>query len=508
MKRKFYLLIVFVVIVAVLVYVLNRNNPEKIVYAISVEPENLNPFLPQYVDFPLIFSQIFEPLFTFDYETSAVKPNLADSWELSSDKKAYTIYLKKGILFHNGEELTSRDVYDTFSPYFLNNHNFKNLEPSILSEILQRIEIQGKYKLVFYLKRVYSPFLKILSSPFISCIISGRVMHSFLNGGEFKPIGTGPFLVKDWIKGKSILLEKNKRYWGKIPRINCLEFKICRHWKRHDLMVEGKIDVTSPVAGNYFRVFEENNISIFKNIPISLVCICFNNRKNPFKNIYLRKAALKAINRKEIVYYINQGNAIPADSPLPPGILGHSKELKQEKYDPPVARRYIKLSGVKGKIKATFAFYSEFAFRSKGMINTIIRQLNKSGFDVDLITFDSWNEYDRYIKNGKADIFLDGIKNSILDPDGTLYPLFYSKFPENIMNYNNPEVDRLLIKGITTFDQKEREKIYIKIQGLLIKDTPCIFFNFYSPYFGVSPRIKNFRLSPLSLPDFKEVIIE
>jgi len=507
MKRKFYLFFFIIIASFIILIQINAHRPQKIVYGISNEPENLNPFLTQWIDFSPIFSQIFESLFFLDPDTGNPNPCLAESWERISDK-AYLIHLKQGVLFHNGEELTSSDVHDTFLPYFQNREAIKDLEHSIAAELIERIEIQGKYKVIFFLKRIYSPFIKLLSNPLTAGILSSKSVYKFMNNGDFDPVGTGPFFLKEWTKGESILLERNQNYWKTVPKIKYIEFEPFEIWKRHNLIIEKQIDITSPVAGNYFRTLGENDIDIEKNIPQALAFIGFNNKKGPFSNINLRKAVLCAINRKKIVNYVNQGNALPAESPIPLGILGHSDELKQEEYNPSVAREYMRRSKIKGKIDIDFVVYSEFFFRGKGVFDIIIKQLSEVGFNVNQKTIDVWEDYDKYIKDGKADLFMDGLTNQFLDPDGILYPLFHSLSPNNLFHYSNPEVDELLIKGVKTFDYLEREKIYINIQNKLIRDTPCIFFHFSSPYFGVTPKIIDFKVTLLSLPDFREAYIQ
>jgi len=510
MKRKFYLFffLILVVAIVIVIYFGKTNNPQTVIYGISTEPESLNPFHSQFIDFPLIFTQIFEPLFRFDEDTGNPVPWLIETWERLENNKSYEIVLKKGILFHDGIELTSSDVHDTFLPYFKRDENSADVEPSIVADIIDRVEIQGEYKLIFHLKRIYSPFRNILASPFVSCILSSRAVHSFLNGDEFIPVGTGPFILKEWEKGESILLERNENYWGKQPGFTYLEFQPHKIWKRHDLLIENKIDVTSPVAGNYFRIIKKNDIAIEKNNPLALAFIGFNNESGPFKNIYVRKAALCAIDRKRIVNYINQGNAVPAESPLTPGLLGYSEDYEQEEFNVTKALEYIKRSGIKGEIEVDFGMYSGFFFRGEGVVNTIVKQLGEVGFTVNPAIFEDWNTYNEAVRSGDIDIFFDGINNVILDPDWILSSIFLTDSPDNVLHYSNSEVDELLVRGVNSFDIKERESIYGRIQEILLRDTPCIFFHYSSPYFGVLPRIKNFKVTPLSLPDFRETYIQ
>jgi peptide/nickel transport system substrate-binding protein len=139
-----------------------------------------------------------------------IVPALAERWEVSGDALTWTFYLRKDVVFHNGDKLTAKDVKATFDRIM----DKATASPKAKEfSAITAIETPDEYTVVLKLKEPASPLLASLASGW-GAILPKRLIDSGHDFGA-QPIGTGPFELKKWVRDSRIVLEKNKNYWMK-----------------------------------------------------------------------------------------------------------------------------------------------------------------------------------------------------------------------------------------------------------------------------------------------------
>jgi len=137
----------------------------------------------------------------------APQPSLAEKWDVSADGKVYTFHLVRNAKFHDGKPLTSADVKFTIESIILPYHN----QGKDHFGIVDKIETPNSYTIVFRLKRPFAPFMQGLTTDgapiFPKHLWEGTEIRK--NQYGLKPIGSGPFIFKEWARGSHFTLERN-----------------------------------------------------------------------------------------------------------------------------------------------------------------------------------------------------------------------------------------------------------------------------------------------------------
>ena len=153
---------------------------------------------------------MFESLLAVD-STGKIQPNLAESWEISDKGKLYTFNLRKGVRFHNGQEMTGEDVKYAVD-YSVNPKN--SAYGLNYLGLVERVEVGGKYAVQFHLKKPSPLFLAALADiQAFSVVPKGSLPEGITKVSQFPP-GTGPFKFVEWQPGQRIVFERYEGYWG------------------------------------------------------------------------------------------------------------------------------------------------------------------------------------------------------------------------------------------------------------------------------------------------------
>lgn len=281
-----------------------------------------------------ILKQVNDTLVNYNYITGQIEPHIAFFWEYNSEKNSWTIYLRKGILFHNGKILTSKDVAYTFNRFSrLTNNKYK-----WMLEDLKEVSIIDKHTLVFYLKNKNELFLQILSNEHLSILPCPDANNQEQEIHEIL-IGTGPFkMIKN--DENIIILKANETYFKGRPFLDRVEI-----WniKAMDDKTEKSNEISLAVNTN--QIAEVNYINGFEiksnlewNVQYLTINLC---KDNPLQDIFFRKALKNILNPLKIIDDLGGDRCEAAEGFISFGnegieILNYEKIkylLKQSSYD-------------------------------------------------------------------------------------------------------------------------------------------------------------------------------
>ncbi|MGI5891851.1 MAG: ABC transporter substrate-binding protein [Bacillota bacterium] len=268
-----------------------------------------------------------------DIHDGEITPELADAWQVSSDGLIYTFYLRKGVLFHNGKEMTADDVKFSFerilrlatpTSYIFTNVKGADEVLQDESKTLSGIEVVDPYTLKITLIKPQENFLTYLAMPAASVLDRNELVQ---HGANFAlastdeeayplPSGTGPFSLGEYLEGKSVALGMFEEYFMDSSHIERIE--LLQNIPPKDGMVKmeaGTIDVVqNALSGD---ASEGINIAGFIQIqkPVRLIrYLVINPNKAPFNNQELRRAVFSAISGNDIVNQVRNGFGIcPAE---------------------------------------------------------------------------------------------------------------------------------------------------------------------------------------------------
>lgn len=445
-----------------------------------------------------VYSQIHQTLFQVDHDMKIV-PFLAEKLE-QPDDKTYLITLKKGVKFHNGEELTADDVKFSFARVMdpaTKSPRASNLTDAV--ESADKIEAVDKNTVKITVKSPFAPFLERLTYGALS-ILNKKAVEAAGADYAHKPVGTGPFKYVEWKTGEYAKVARFDDYWGEKAKLDQVTFRpIPDNNTRMAELESGGVDYMNPIPSEEIdRYKKDSRFDVQIVDAINIFYLAHNTQKAPMTDANLRRAINFSINKQEIVDTIYAGLGTVAISPLNPSNWAWNKDVEPYKYDPTKAKELLKQATYDGQP-------IELAFNQATEVPKVAERIQAQvqenlGIKLTLKPME-WGAFLTYIRGGDAhQMFLLGWSGNA-DPDGILFPLFHSKnfgAAGNRAFYKNEKVDDLLLKAQTTIKQDDRKPLYFEAQDLILKDAPWLPIRHGIASAAISKKVQGFKIHPLN----------
>lgn len=469
---------------------------------LEFNPKTLDPALSIDTYADTVTRQVFDGLVQFDKDLNVI-PAIAKSWKISPDGLIYTFYLREGVKFHNGREVTADDFVYSFTRII----DRKSNSPAahLMEKVLGVNEFQdgkttdvkglrssGKYIFEIKLSSPFSPFISVLGTCYLK-VVPKEEIEKPLPAFARMPIGTGPFKFVSMKEGEEILLEANPDYFEGRPYLDKIIFKIFHGAPREKILIElkeGNLEESSIPPKEIEEIVKEKRYPFFQKPLLSLRFYGLNLSSKPLDNKNLRKAINFAMNKKSIISEIHKNQFNLAKGILPPGMPGYDPMRNPYPFDETKAKKILSEGGyTRGKDVPTLEIWS--ASRSEAAqkeLNEIQSQLKKVGIPTKINFETNWPSFESMLRANKAPVFIYAWYADFPDPDNFLGTLFHSKSRYNFVGYHNPEVDRLLDHGRVERDYLKRMEMYRKIEEIVLEDAPIIpmvnhlFQVVYQPY--------------------------
>lgn len=480
MKRIILILTIMSALLLHLTCRTNRHDREhgSVIMGLEASVDDLDPRTATDANSSRICSLIYSGLFKKGRD-SGIVPDIVKNYEVRDDR-IFIFYLKQGILFHNGSELTSRDVKYTFDS--LLEEDFISFKKASY-EIIKEIAVIDDYTVSFELREVFSPFIDYLT---IGIIPSGIDAEN-KNILKTKPVGSGPFMLREFREGISLKLERYDNYFDEKPQIRTLFFRIIADTTTRLLELENKgIDIVqNDIPYDSIQRFEKSrDYNVISAQGINYQYLGFNLEDKILSNNDIRKAVTYSINRDVIIEHIYKGYVTKADSVLSPLNWAYYNELEEYGYDIPKAVNLIENAGY-SKNKDGYYFDLEYKTSENIQALTIAQiiqeQLRDAGIRVNIVSRE-WGTFYDDIKKGDFQLFsLRWV--GISDPDIYYYIMSSDSIPPDGANrgrYKNEEVDRLIALARITTDTELRRNYYCRIQKILNETLPYVHLWYHS----------------------------
>ena len=469
-----------------------------------------------------VIRQVWDGLFTWDPKTLEVVPELAEKWEVSSDGLVYTFHLRKGVKFQSGRALKAEDFVYSWSR--VANKDTASYLAYHLSPIKGYDECQaGTATTLAGVKAIDDNTLEVtLSYPYADFITTlGHVVFYPVAkediekwGDEYtKHInGTGPFKFVEWIDDQSIKLVRNDDYYGDKASLDEVQYVIIADENTAFLEFKGgNLEYTDIPVGKIKATQEDPKLkdgAIVKPM-LALYYYGFNLETAPFKdNAKLREAISWAIDRKNIVDTLMEGAPTPATGFVPPGIPGFQENASEVTYNLEKAKALLAEAGYpNGEGLPTLQFGFNTGAGHEQIAEAIQADLKDIGINVEIEGFE-WGTMLEKAKAGEIVFYRLGWVADYPTMDNFLYPLFYSKSSDNYGEYNNPEVDKLLLEARSTIDKDARIAKYREIEKKILADHAFVNIYFYSLRMIVQTYVKGFELDAMENYDLSKVYME
>ncbi len=484
------------------------KNPEKLVVLLYGEPEGLDPATVYDFRSWQVITNVYDRLVTYEgNETKYVVPMLAERWEVSEDGRVYTFYIRKGVKFHDGTELTAEDV-----AYSLIRVIKMEQPPSwMLTQCLNEtgIEVVDKYTVRITLAKPYAAFLKILATPTCSIVSKKYVEeHGGITPGEENPwmnehaMGTGPFKVKEWVKGEKIVLEAFPDYWRGAPKLKEVEIRFVPEVStRIMLLKKGEADVIIGLPYTHIpELLGAEGVEVrVAGLSFDLVFFVMSCRP-PLDDIRVRQALCYAFPYDEVVKYVYHGYAIRASGPIPKGMFGYYEYYKYE-HDLTKAKELLEEAGVEHlEVELCYGIGDE---ERKQIAIMWQAELAKIGVTLKLREI-AWPEMYKYIRENMTDMIATGWGPDYADPDDYADPMGSSNLLRAIWGcyYSDPELDRLIQEAKVEVDPAKRAELYKQIQIKAVEGAYFVWIAQTYDVFVARTWVKGYVYNPVMVMEF------
>ncbi|MEJ5229491.1 MAG: glutathione ABC transporter substrate-binding protein [Pseudothermotoga sp.] len=482
MRKAF---VIFFLVFAVLFFAAKYGGTLR--FLIGVDATTLlGPNIPDSIS-NIITSHICEGLIDVD-ENLKIIPALAERWEVMESGTAYVFYLRKGVKFHDGEDFNAYAVKKHFD-YVLNS-SLRNV--GMFKGVLKEVEVLDNYAVKFKLFQPYAPILYRLATSSAAWILSPKAIEKYGNDPALfgrNPVGTGPFIFKEWKVGERIELVRNPNYWREgLPYLDGITFLVVSEdVSRVNQVRAADADVMYNPPPALIPALEQDSRLVVKTVStVRVIYIGINTRNAPLNDVRVRQALNYAVDREKLCKVIMRDMAKPSDSPLSSITYGYVSTGLYP-YDPQKAKQLLKEAGYSNlKLelitpKGRYLNDYETAVALQGMFKEI-------GVTLDVKPME-WGTYVAKILSSKPEdwdfqLFLLGWAPGTAEGHWVLFPLFHStnqmSNPQGTARYNNffysnPKVDELIDRIGTELDEKKLMEHYAQAQKLIVQDAPAMF---------------------------------
>ncbi len=453
---------------------------------------------------------IYNGLIKYDKDLKIVG-DLAESYDISPDGLIIKFKLRRNVTWHDGKPFTSKDVLYTYHVII------DPKTPTAYSEDFRQVASVTATDSHTVIVRYARPFAPALASWGVSILPSHLLDGYDITKSPLarKPVGTGPFRFKEWISGQKIELVANQQYFEGRPFLDRYMFRLIPDTSTMYMELKaGGIDEMALTPVQYARQTNTNRFKAafnkYRYPSNGYLYLGYNLRHPTFKDKRVRQAITAAINKDELIQGVLFGMGLKADGPIIPGRWAHNPDIREIPFDPALARRLLAEAGwqygpdgmlQKDGNPLRFTILTNQGNQQRLMTAQIIQQrLKQVGIDVK-IRIVEWAAFlKEFIDKGNFETVLLAWLTS-QDPD--MYDIWHSSKTKpgelNFIGYNNPEVDRLLEEGRSTFDLERRKKAYFRIQDILADEQPYTFLYVPDALPVVSSRIKAIEPAPAGI---------
>lgn len=430
-------------------------------------------------------NNIGQGLFAIDPKTYEAKPLLATSHELVNDT-TWEIRLRKGVTFSNGEPFNASSVKYTLERVI--DQKRKLYDRAVWHKIIDRVDIIDNYTVRIITKTPYPVLVKRLSTKAPMIPPQYTEEKGDAEYGEH-PIGTGPYKLVSWKRGEEIILTRRDDYWGSLPAIKTLHFRIIPEQAVAQAeLISGGIDVfTNLPADQAATVKKSKRATIYAPITKRIYFLVLDGDgrggPTPFQNLKVRQAVYHAIDRQTLADVVDRGFSKVANGMIFERSFGYDPSIKnlEPEYNPEKARQLLAEAGYPNGFKAQFSGYV-----GKTVMEAVQGYLRKVGIETTLNYYGADTGTLIKLRNaGKVkDFAMYSWGLNIYDAEATLPYWFGYRVSKN---YNNDrQLGDWIDEASQTMDPKLRAELYLKIQHRIIGNAYAVPLLFNGRIFGIN----------------------
>ena len=425
-----------------------------------------------------------------------LEPELATSWKANDEATEWTFKLRRGVKFHNGAEFTAADVVHTFA--LLGDPQLASRAKST-ADMVKSITVPDPYTVKFVLKEPYGAWPDMMIERHLKIVPAKVPLESL----RTTPVGTGPFMFESYTPGDKLVVKKNPNYWEKgQPRLARVTLRIMpEDAAKIAALGAGDVDLILAAPLESLKELKARPGITVDSIPSGTWDgFVLNNQMKPFDDVRVRRAMLKAIDKRQLVQFALFGEGAPTHTPIPPNHPFFDKSIT---FAPDIAgaKQLLAQAGYPNGFKITLSVPVGRPTRERAAV-ALQQMLKPAGITVALerVPYSRWGA----TIAGKAPFYMDGyLPRPTVDT--ATYPWYHSTGSWNaqMWHFSSPRIDKELDAARATTDPARQRELYTRFQQDALEDVPGVVMyviNFATAYRSA---LKGYRTHPYTWLDLR-----
>ena len=423
---------------------------------------------------------LYDTLLDIDSKGKIV-PHLAEKLDAAPDATWFKVTLRSGVKFHDGTPLEAAAVVAHFKRMMDPKNRCRcitDLAP------VDTIEATGPLEVTFKMKTPSAPFPSVLADV-AGMIVSPTAVEKYNNDLSTHPVGTGPFVLKEWQRGAQVVFQRNPDYWNKPAYLDEVVLRpMPDEQSRYVNLKAGNLDVVMNAnPRDVLEAQQEKKFGVVDPGSLATRFVMINTSAPDVSDQRVRAAMAYAIDRNTLNKAINKNLYKIANTVFGTGLSPHELVEGYPGYDPAKAKQLLADYGKPVRLK-----FAVNASPQEVLTAQALQQMwKKVGIECEI---DQFEQVRLVALAGKRDyqVMLYRWAGGG-DPDKNVYQFFHSKGVVNRTAYNNPEMDKLLDESRSTTDAEARLALYHEINNILARDLPYLLLWYFDNYALVSPSV-------------------
>jgi peptide/nickel transport system substrate-binding protein len=508
-----------------------------LIFAQSADAGTLDPALETSANSLAPAFHIYDGLTMFEPGTTTPIPALATAWEATEDGLEWTFTLRDGVTFHDGTPFNADAVvfnferwWDTENPYNLGadqfiywDYMFQGFKDETLDDGSPKSVLAG-------IEKVDDMTVKLILSRPNASLLNTLTMENFrfasptaieeqgdiYGTAEGLAVGTGPFMVEEWVKEDHLTLARNDNFWGELPTLDKIIYRVIPDTSAAFLALQaGDIDMQSmwaaPGPDDVAAAMDNPDLKVMPNPAFNVGYLGFNHAKEWLQNLNVRLAIAHAIDKQAIVDALNPDNAVTASQFQPQALWGYNNDIVDYPYDPELAAQYLQAALDEGvEIPDPVIFYvmpiARAYYPQPVQLGEFVQAyLAEIGINTE-IQSPAWP--DPYLSDleedgTKHDLFLLGWVGDNGDPDNFLCVFFCggdTTFNSADIGVGLPpdeEIATLLRDAVTIIDFDTRKAAYEEINQMIFDTVLSVPLQHITPPTFMRANVEGYVPSPV-----------
>jgi len=440
---------------------------------------------------------IFEAMIDVNPETLDPVGNLAEGWEISTDGMNWTMYLRDGVTWHDGEPFTANDVKFSFD-YYLNG-DVGGSQTSSFQQKIDSVNVIDDLTAEVVTKIAVPDFLADLGA---YALIAEHIWKDLdpktaaqdpgaTGQDAARVVGTGPFIFKEWVTGDHATSVKNENYWDGVPHLDEYVFKIVPDDAAAIAQLKtGEIDWYVGVPGTQVSQFDGSDVKVVDYPQLSFTFYgtqLDTTHSTKFQDVRVRYALLYALDRQSFVDNIYNGYADVAVGTMPPLSWAFNPDGIKEKFEFDLDKANSLLDeagwvdadgdGIRenGDQKLEFDMWT---ISGNEIFGNLVQAYQESWTQIGVKMTPQLEDFQSFVSRVTQtfdfETFLIGFGWGATPDQSAMWACNSYGTGFNIVKYCNPKVDDLENQALVEFDRDKRIQLYTDFQNLLLEDLPMV----------------------------------